>query len=167
MMTVISDKSNKEHYNWDIISRRLDKALARNCAYMASMELRYENAVPRLLIELPVEGMDYHDSIKVICRDGNAEYFVIDQNNNPWAVKKRNIYDRDWNLLPVKMKYPNVRGVIERPFHLSDVARMAEMLSGGFDFAVVHFWDTPSRIVFNKICFEIGGGVERISCNCL
>lgn len=166
VMTVL-DKSNREQYSWEAISRRLRKALANNYAYRAPMELRYENAVPRLLVELPVEGMDYHDSIKAVCRNGVIQYFIVDQNTGPWDVKKRNIYDKSWKLFPVKIKYPNIREKIERPAHFEDIIRMSEKLSEEFDFSVVHFWETPSKVVFNKICFEIGCGVEKITCNYL
>lgn len=167
IMATVLDKNNREQYRWEVISRRLNKALTGNYAYRASMELWYESAVPRLMVELPVEGMDYHDSVKTICQNGKVLYFVADQNTGSWDAKKRNIYDRDWNLLPVRMKYPNAREAVGRPVHFNEMVRMSETLSEEFDFAVVHFWDTPSKVVFNKICFEIGGGVERISCSYL
>lgn len=162
MMATVLDKSNKEQYSWDVIARRLDKALSSNYAYRDSMELWYEDAIPRLLVELPVEGMDYHDSIKAICQDGKVRYLVVDRDTGPWDAKKRNIYDRDWELLPVKMKYPNVREVVKRPRYFDDIVRMSETLTEGFGLAVVHFWETSSKVIFNKICFGIGGGVERI-----
>lgn len=163
MMILIRDKSKKEEYSWDIVMRRLRKNMDSNYAYKASMELWYEHVIPRLLVELPVDGRDYLDAIKVICQNGRAQYFVLDKNNNVWDIKKRNIYDRYWTLLDIRMKYPNIRETVEKPKYFDDMIRISERLSAELDFAVVHFWETPSKLIFNKICFEIGGGVEPIS----
>lgn len=162
MMTIIQDKNKKEEYSWDVILRQLNKDMVSNYAYRDSMEFWYEKAIPRLLIELPVEGLDYLDVTKVICRNGRVKYFVVEKNSNVWDAEKRNIYDEHWNLLNIRMKYPNIRETIERPKYFDDMVRISEILSEELDFAVVHFWETPSRLVFNKICFEIGGGVEPI-----
>lgn len=162
MMTLIRDRSKKEECSWDSIMRRLRKNLDSNFAYRASMELWYQSAVPRLFIELPVDGMDYLDATKVICQNGKAQYFVVDKNNSVWDAKKRNIYDRNWEFLHVRMKYPNIREALKKPKYFNDMIRISELLSAELDFAVVHFWETPSKLVFNKICFEIGGGVEPI-----
>ncbi len=160
--TTVKDRQNPDMFNIDVLKRRLNAFYKNDYSYMPSMELWYKGIVPKVVIETPVEGDFYHDSYKFICYDGKVKYVVSDKNNDIWSTLKRDIYDKNWNHLNVKMKYPNARENERKPDHLSNMIFLSEQLASYFNFAIVHFWDTAKGPIFNKIRFVIGAGVEEI-----
>ena len=160
--TTVEDKNNPEQFNKKVIIRRLKAIMGNDYSLMASMELWYEGIIPRVVIESPLEGTFYHDSLKFICFNGNVKYVVSDKNNDVWSTLKRDIYDEKWRHLDIKMKYPNSSDTEDKPIHLAEMIRLSEQLGSEFDFCIVHFWETKDGPVFNKIRFIIGGGVEQI-----
>lgn len=160
--TTVEDKNNTEQFNKNVIIRRLKALMESDYSLMPSMELWYEGITPRVVIESPLEGTFFHDSLKFICFGGKVKYVVSDKNNDVWSTLKRDIYDEKWRHLDIRMKYPNSPVIENKPVHLDEMVRLSEQLSSEFDYCIVHFWDTEEGPVFNKIRFIIGAGVERI-----
>ena len=108
-----------------------------------------------------IEEESVFDYYKFICVDGKVKYITAEQNKCKWDTSRRDFYDRDWNHLNIRLKYPNAKDIPDKPAKLSEMISVSEKLSAGLDFAVIHIRDTDQGIKIQDIRFQIGGGVEK------
>ena len=77
------------------------------------------------------------------------------------GIQYRNVYDLEWNLLPVKFgKTPAPKEA--RPERLDEMLNFAEKLSKGFPFVRVDFNNTKDRLYFGEMTFTSGSGFTKI-----
>jgi hypothetical protein len=127
--------------------------------YRTQREPQYRNLRPRLIAEVYLEDesgslRDY----KFPCFD-NVPYMVQVIGDRRDGVTE-NLYDRDWNLLPIIEKgYPNTRQAIAKPALLDDMLNLAAKLSAGFPFVRVDLYCTGERIYFGELTFTPASGI--------
>ena len=156
----IEDTTDTDRFNWEVISRRLNTLLCNNHAYTASMELWYQKAKPRIIVEVPDADIILNKMYKVVCFNGKAKYFVVENDKGIWDSEKRDFYDVKWNHLDYKLKYPNLIKAEEKPKALNRMIKSAEEICDGLDFAVVYFYLVNEKIIFDDMRFTLGSGVE-------
>lgn len=160
----VKDKKDRELFKPETVKRRLGQELRCNYAFSldAGFDLIYDGVKPRILAEEVVEGKIRHDNYKFLCFGGEPVYIAVDTNKGIWRSMKRDIFDVLWNHIPATVKYPNADIVPDRPDHLDEMLRISRVLAEGFSFCVVQFFDTESGVLFHKIKFSFGNGVEQI-----
>lgn len=113
-------------------------------------EWSYNEIQPRIFCE---EFLGSDDSVpldyKFFCFSGTARFIQVDFDR--FSSHKRNIYDRDWNLLNVQYKHPPKLDAPGRPQNLSQMISIAERLSNDIDFVRVDLYDLGSRVVFGEL----------------
>ena len=72
---------------------------------------------------------------------------------------RRNFYDSEWNLLPVKIRYPGTSEPVSKPANLGEMIDLAERIGAQFDFVRVDLYSPPQGIVFGEATFYPGAGV--------
>jgi hypothetical protein len=93
---------------------------------------------------------------KFFCYDGLVHYIQVDSDR--FTNHTRDIFDRDWNRLPVRFKCPNSVHLPPKPQCLARMIEISETLSAGMDFVRVDLYDTVDDVKFGEITNTPEGG---------
>lgn len=139
--------------------------------YALSREWNYAQIPPRIFAERvlddPVNGggiVDY----RFLCSFGRCNGIFVDVDTADKAGSHRsdtgrNVYDRDFNLLPVRVSRPVIGDRdVRPPANLARMIQMAERLSEPFPFCRVDLFEVEDRIVFGEMTFFHAGGCSTI-----
>ena len=113
------------------------------------------------MIELP--GGDVPEDYKFFVYHGRAHFIQVDQGR--FKGHTRNLYDRDWNHLPVKFQYPSTSTLLPRPSNLEQMIDIAEKIGAQFDFVRVDLYSSPNGILFGEATFYPEAGVGAFTPN--
>jgi hypothetical protein len=162
---IIMDKSKVD---WEKV--RVDcRWLLQLNYYPMQKEWQYKNIKPRILVEklLVDENGQTAFDYKLFCMDGKVEFIQIDIDR--FGDHKRNIYDRDWNLLPFTIGRLDEEGKpllengghVKRPENLEMLIGLAEKLAKPFPLVRVDFYILDNQFYFGELTFHSGGGYEH------
>ena len=169
-IVIVKDKQSidiKKEQN--IFKRRLKQNY-----YTYSREWQYKNIKPKILIEKLL--IDEHGNIpmdyKLHCFHGKVEVIQIDIDR--FTDYRRNIYDRQWNLLPFlwglgglrlregKIKPINADRIIPRPETLEEMIILAEKLSSPFYYARIDLYTIGTQVYCGELSFTSENGLGVI-----
>jgi len=108
------------------------------------------------MIEMP-DG-DFPEDYKFFVYHGRVHFMHFDCDR--FRAHKRNFYDREWNLLPVKLRYPPVAKPVARPANLGEMINLAEKIGAQFDFVRVDLYSPPQGILFGEVTFYPNAGLQ-------
>lgn len=113
----------------------------------------------RIVIEklLKVEQGKDIDDYKFFCFGGKVYCIQVDRGR--YTYHERNLYTRDWKLIPVVCSYPNALPLPE-PLSLQVMIQYAEILSSDFPFVRVDLYDVNDTVYFGELTFYPGSGYE-------
>lgn len=144
------------------IKIRLNNTLKKDY-YIAGREWPYKNVRRRILAEQYMEdesGYELKD-YKIYCFNGKPEFIHVDFDRFASSGHKRNLYDLNWNLLEFEYGYPSDKAhIIEKPYALEEMLRLAKILSEGVPFLRVDFYYISNQSKFGETTFfpECGFG---------
>ena len=141
----------------------------RHNAFVLSHEWNYKNIERKIVVEKVIRDqngklpLDY----KFMCFDGKPKLLFLDigvmENDRTYNHNyPRNIYDMDFNLLPVHETRPNSKEKIEKPKNFEKMIEIAEKLSEPFPFCRVDLYNVDGKVYFGEITFYHGGGCNKI-----
>lgn len=156
----IKDKKNQD---WNVIQKRLKKAMAFNY-YFNLREWQYKNIEPLVIVEklLVQEDGSIPCDYKFHCANGKLLFIQVDSDRV--TNHSRNLYDSDWNLLPIQF-YEKNGSIDNRPHNLKDMIKLAETLSKAFSFARIDFYEVNKKVYFGEITFHPAAGFEKFTPN--
>jgi len=148
--------------------KKLNFILKQNASVL-SREWNYKNIPPCLVVEKVIRDKrgklptDY----KFMCFDGEPRLLFLDLGlvNNDHSYNHhypRNIYDMDFNLLPVKETRPNAPYFVEKPENFEYMIEIARKLSQPFPHCRVDLYNVDGKVYFGEITFYHGGGCNNI-----
>jgi hypothetical protein len=150
--------TDKETFNIKKVKKELNKWVS--CDYtFRGMEWAYHNNHPTIVCEELIEAdrdagelFDY----KFFCFNGKPEYifFVSDRQNEA----KSDFYNMDWELQSFRWFYEPSGKVHPKPKCFDQMAKYAEILSQGFPFVRVDFYESNGRVYFGELTFFHGSG---------
>jgi hypothetical protein len=139
--------------------RDAENWLSRNYG-LEWFEWPYENITPYVIFE---ELLEIHGRIpvdyKFFCFNGEPRFIQVDTDR--FSGHKRNLYDCDFNLLPVKIGYENHIDQVNKPRTLDEMLSVARQLAHGLDFIRVDLYSLEDRVVFGELTNYPGRGEER------
>lgn len=157
-----------EPINEKAIRKKLNYALKQKY-FLISREWNYKNIPPRIVADKVIRDragklpLDY----KFMCFDGEPKLLFLDlellrddgsyDNDYP-----RNIYDMDFNLLPVYETRKNADYEVKRPENFERMVEVARILSQPFAHCRVDLYNMDGKIYFGEITFYHGGGCNDI-----
>lgn len=159
---VMCDKSKT--LNHDKKRARIEDCLSGNY-YWTSREWPYKYVKPRIIAEKYVEDefkelRDY----KLFCFDGEVVLIQVDFDR--FSIHKRNIYNLDWEYVPLTIKYPTAPEIeIPRPNCLEEMISIARDLSKGIKHVRVDFYVINEQPIVGEMTFFHGGGMEKFTPN--
>ena len=154
--------SKKEDLNYKTL-----KTLAYNWIHGPAQDPicheKWYDSIKRCLLIEPhlTNGGQPPDDFKVFCFNGKPLYIQVDSNR--FTNHKRDFYDHEWNYMHnFSFLYPNSGIILKRPVFLSELLRIASILSKEFDFVRVDFFCLP-RIRFGEFTFAPESGWGRFN----
>lgn len=139
--------------------------------YYLDKEWQYENIKPRIVVEKMLTDVDgsIPSDYKLHCFNGKFEFLQVDLGR--FGTHRRNLYDKDWNLLPFTFsmldkdrnpKTPNGK-ILQRPKNLKLLIELGEKLAEPFPYVRVDFYILNNKIYFGELTFHHGGGYEQFT----
>ena len=177
---------DKSRFDIEDARRRLSRRLKRNY-YYGNREWPYKDVPPRIIAEQylscaslrsepPLSGasldaqqlqsslglLDY----KFMCFNGVVKALfldigVIDSQGKASSEYYRNIYDRDFQLLPVRETRANYPQPISMPKNYHAMVQLAEQLSQGFPHLRVDMYNMDGEIKLGELTLYHGSGLSN------
>ncbi len=121
-------------------------------------EWGYLDIPHRVMVERMIEmpGDDVPEDYKFFVYHGRVHFIQVDKDR--FKQHTRNLYDRDWELLPVKLSHPTTSKPVSKPLNLEQMVNIAEKIGGPFDFARVDLYSVLQGILFGEVTFYPNAG---------
>lgn len=127
--------------------------------YYNHFEWCYKNIVPKIICEQYIEQLDKNLlDYKFICFNGQPCFVWIDTDR--FIEHKRIFYDLNWNRQPFGLQFPIDNRDYSKPENFDEMICFAQVLSNGFPFSRVDFYNLNGKIYFGEITFYSGAGYE-------
>lgn len=146
--SIINDKTNIQ---WEL--DKLRKVSKTNFA-VCGCEYQYELIKPKIIAEKLLKGNNkILNDYKVLCFNGIPKYILVctERNNG------RDYFDFEWNYMPFVKKEYRSKNSIEKPQGLDKMYKYASIISKGFNYARVDFYDINGKIYFGEITLTPSG----------
>jgi hypothetical protein len=150
---------DKNSFDWNAARRQLDQWLRMDYSSLGK-EWAYKNIRPRIVVEryLGYQINDY----KFSCFNGVPRYIGVDIDR--LIHHKRNIYDTNWNLLPINMNYDNFDSSrVPKPHSLPELLEVAAGLARGLPFVRVDLYEVEGRVYFGEMTLYPSAGLQRFT----
>ncbi len=150
---IVPDKSK---FDKKKAKKKFDKWLSENF-YYKDREKNYKNIKPRIMCDAFLKPKDEQlEEYKLFCFNGKVGF--IQHNKQISGKRYDNIFDAEWNLLPVKYGYDSFDGDSE-PKNGKELVRIAQKLASPFEFVRVDLYNVDEKIIFSELTFHSGGGL--------
>jgi len=139
----------------------LARRLRRNY-FWAGREWPYLNIRPRIIAEayMTDESETELKDYKFFCFHGEPKVIQVDFDR--FTAHKRNLYDPEWNRMPLAIEYPDdPERNITRPHNLDQVLSFVEAIAPSAPFVRVDLYLVRDRIYFGEFTFYHGEGLEH------
>ena len=115
----------------------------------------------KILVEEMISGADgdIPEDYKFFVYHGRVHFIEVDYSR--YKNHQRDIYSRDWELLPVKYHRPRKGRAAPRPALLEQMIGVAETIGTSFDFARVDLYATAEGVKFGEVTFYPVAGLGR------
>lgn len=153
---IIHDKSKVKFAD---IKKELKLWLKPFNTLLNSWDCHFYCGTPRILAERYMSNFeDQLFDYKFFCFNGEPYCMYVGQERGKDATgPKITFYDLKWNKLPVQYgKHKN--GDAIKPKHFEQMIELAKVLSKGFPFVRVDFFDTNDHLYVAELTFTPGGG---------
>jgi hypothetical protein len=108
------------------------------------------------MIVMPDHGVP--EDYKFLTYHGRVHFIQLDCGR--FREHRRNYYDREWNLLPMKIRHPRTSEPVSKPVNLGQMINLAEKIGAQFDFVRVDLYSPPQGILFGETTFYPGAGLS-------
>lgn len=150
---IVSDKSKLDRTE---AKKKFDRWLGENF-YYKDREKNYKNIKPRIMCDAFLQPSDGQlEEYKLFCFKGKVGF--IQHNKQISGKRYDNIFDAQWNILPVKYGYGSFTGD-KKPQNGNELIVVAEKLAEPFELVRVDLYNVDGRIVFSELTFHSGGGL--------
>ena len=150
---IVSDKSKMDKA---AAKKKFDRWLKENF-YYKDREKNYRDIKPRIMCDAFLRPADGQlEEYKLFCFRGKVGF--IQHNKQIDGRRYDNIFDAQWNILPVKYGYDGFPGD-SKPQNGDELVAIAERLAAPFELVRVDLYNVDGRIVFSELTFHSGGGL--------
>jgi hypothetical protein len=109
------------------------------------------------MIQMPDGGLP--EDYKFFVYHGRVHFIQVDYTR--FSGHTREMFDRDWRLLPLHYTFPPPQHPGSRPALAEEMIALAETIGAGFDFARIDLYAPPQGILFGEATFYPGAGHEH------
>lgn len=152
---------NKNELNIEDARKKFNKWMSTNYAFLGGFELQYKDIPRKIIAEKMLDSAtDGINDYRFFCFDGEPQSIWVDFDSGK-PTHRRNIYDLDWNLLPVHVNYPNFTDPVPCPKNLHKMIELSRILSKGFIHVRVDFYEVGDRVYFGEMTFTSQTGAGK------
>lgn len=152
---VIHDKSS---ISFNELATELKAWLEPKNTLIHSFCRAYYEGVPRILAEeymTQINGQLY--DYKIFCFNGIPTYNYVATDHFPGQLSHISFYDLEWNRLNVRYgEHPNCD--VPQPEHYAEMLELSKILSQGFPFVRIDFFET-GKLYLAEMTLYPGGGM--------
>lgn len=156
-------------FNERIARKHLSRAL-RGKYYLISREWNYKNIPPKIVVDKEIRDKagNLPSDYRFFCFDGVPKLLMMDfgvmSNDGHHQFEfPRNIYDMDFNLLPIRFGRDNYKGKVNKPENFEKMVEIARKLSQPFPMVRVDLYNLDGKIYFGELTFYHGGCCQEIT----
>ena len=155
-------------FNEKSVRKHFKKSLKQKY-HLISREWNYKNIPPRVVVEEVIKdpsGEALKD-FRFFCFDGEPRLLMMDvgvfRADGKYQVGyPRNMYDMDFNLLPIRWGRDRYEGTVEKPQNFERMKEIASKLSEPFPMCRVDLYNVDGKIYFGEVTFYHGGCCQNI-----
>lgn len=161
----------KQQWDYKLLKKKIRKLnfiLGKNASVL-SREWNYKNIDPCIVVEKVIRDRDGNLPLdyKFMCFDGEPKLLFLDLGViNPDSSYNhdypRNIYDMNFNLMPIHETRPNADYEVKKPENFEYMVEIARKLSQPFPHCRVDLYNVDGKVYFGEITFYHGGGCNDI-----
>lgn len=157
-------------FDMEEFSEKFNSRIKPEYYYWHTREWNYKNIEPKIIIEQvlsdksPPGLIDY----KFLCFDGKvklvfSEIYIADEKGEHNPLYPRNVYDREFKLLDVKVGRNHFDpSLVKKPANYDLMVCYAEELSAPFPHCRVDLYNIDGRIYFGEMTFYHASGLQKI-----
>lgn len=152
---------NKDTFDYAKAKQKLEPRLKNNF-FWHGREWPYKNVRPRIIAEEYLQLGQVED-YKMMCFNGEVKCAFICSGRGTKDGLRVTIFDMDWNVMPMKRHYPNVKEGFPKPEHFDEMVMLSEKLSEGIPFLRVDFYEVAGKLKIGELTFFPASGFEKFS----
>lgn len=160
-----------KYFDYKYYKHEFNYFMKRN-SFWGSREWNYKDIIPKIICERVLEqpGKACLDDYKFMCFDGKVKLVFgeigicrEDGSHNPDSM--RNVYDRDFNLMPgVRFTRKNFSPeLLPKPLNYEKMVEYAEILSAPFRHVRVDLYNIEGKIYFGELTFYHQGCCSKVT----
>lgn len=166
---VFFDSTHTEEFDEKKAKKHLKRQLKEKY-YLVSREWNYKDIPPRIVVERVIRDSagNLPSDYRFFCFDGRPEFLMMDfgvitdEGHHKFEFP-RNIYNMDFQLLPVRFGRDNYTGEVKQPENFDRMKEIATKLSQPFPMCRVDLYNLDGRIYFGELTFYHGGCCQEIT----
>lgn len=149
--------TDKASLDTDLVCKKMNEVM--NISKLSLTEPHYAAIEPRILCEqLMGDGSVLPEDYKLMCINGKVDHIMVIGGRETGATKCT--MSPDWKMLPYMSHIDKLpKELPEKPVHLTEMIRIAEVLSQDFEFVRVDLYDFEDRVYFGELTFSPNGGL--------
>lgn len=152
---IVKDKTK---FNRESAKQKFEIWLKRNYAFEYGFELQYLNIQPKIIAEKYLEEIDQVYDYKFMCFNGKVEFMWVDSDR--FTAHKRTFFNKKWERLEIRQKCDTAKYTITKPYNFEKMLQFAELLSKGFAYVRVDFYEINKKLYFGEMTFTSASGIE-------
>jgi len=131
--------------------------------YKFGREWVYRDLPRTIIVESLLRDSDgkIPNDFKFFCFHGKVEIIQVDFDR--FGKHRRNLFDREFNLLPVRLIHKNHEKPQEKPVQLQQAIAIAEKLSSAFDFIRVDLFLVDGKVFFGELTNNPANGFQKFT----
>lgn len=150
---------DKKKFNKLNAKRKFDLWLKKNYAFQSGLELHYLNIQPKIIAEKYLDEIDRVYDYKFMCFNGEVKFLWVDSDR--YKNHKRTLFNTKWEKLKIEYGVGIADYEIAKPKNFDKMLYFSELLSKGFAFVRVDFYEINNKLYFGEMTFTSGSGITE------
>ena len=153
---------NKSELDLDRTIKRFNKNTKKKFGFK-TFEYFYNEMKPLILVEklLLNDKGEIPSDYKIHYFNGEDPFYYIQVDSDRQTGHKKNLYDKNWNLLPFEHNFPRPNKVDEKPDKLEEMVSLAKKLGEDFKYVRVDFYYVNNKVYFGELTFTPSSGFGK------
>lgn len=153
---------DKNKLNMKKAKKKFDFWLNKDFSLVGGFEMYYRDIKPVIIAEEYLENTKGLIDYRFYCFNGEPMQIWVDIYSGT-PNHRREIYDMNWNKLPIKCKWPSADGLLdEKPVKFDEMKKIAKKLSESFYFVRVDFYEVNNKLYMGEMTFIPMSGIGSI-----
>lgn len=151
---------DKSTFDWKYAEYKLNWCMSHDYYHFENKQWAYKDIERYIFVEEYIEDIDgdFFRDYKFYVFNGEVKCILV---NTYDKTKYTDMFDINWERMPITEGYKNFSGEIPRPRNFIEMRRIAERIAQYIDnpFVRIDLYDVNDRIYFGEVTFYPAGGM--------